>query len=200
MNPRQQTIKQLSASGYELKRHGANHDIYYNPQTHSTVPVKRHDFNENDMKYIFKEANNRRVTMKYIYTALFTPIEDGSGYYAKVPDLPGCITTGNSLSDAIDQITDAMSAWLVVAEDEGEPIAPPSPQEKLSVDAGTICSLISADTIEYRAQTDTRAVRKNVSLPSWMVRLADKRGINCSQVLQDALRTLLDNSTIAHTH
>ena len=137
--------------------------------------------------------------MKYIYTALFTPIEDGSGYYAKVPDLPGCITTGNSLSDAIDQITDAMSAWLVVAED-GEPIAPPSPQEKLSVDAGTICSLISADTIEYRAQTDTRAVRKNVSLPSWMVRLADKRGINCSQVLQDALRTLLDNSTIAHTH
>ena len=138
--------------------------------------------------------------MKYIYTALFTPIEDGSGYYAKVPDLPGCITTGNSLSDAIDQITDAMSAWLVVAEDAGEPIAPPSPQEKLSVDAGTICSLISADTIEYRAQTDTRAVRKNVSLPSWMVRLADKRGINCSQVLQDALRTLLDNSTIAHTH
>ena len=138
--------------------------------------------------------------MKYIYTALFTPIEDGSGYYAKVPDLPGCITTGNSLSDAIDQITDAMSAWLVVAEDEGEPIAPPAPQEKLSVDAGTICSLISADTIEYRAQTDTRAVRKNVSLPSWMVRLADKRGINCSQVLQDALRTLLDNSTIARTH
>lgn len=138
--------------------------------------------------------------MKYIYTALFTPIEDGSGYYAKVPDLPGCITTGNSLSDAIDQITDAMSAWLVVAEDEGEPITPPSPQENLSVDAGTICSLISADTIEYRAQTDTRAVRKNVSLPSWMVRLADKRGINCSQVLQDALRTLLDNSTIAHTH
>ena len=55
--------------------------------------------------------------MKYIYTALFTPIEDGSGYYAKVPDLPGCITTGNSLSDAIDQITDAMSAWLVVADD-----------------------------------------------------------------------------------
>ena len=138
--------------------------------------------------------------MKYIYTALFTPIEDGSGYYAKVPDLPGCITTGNSLSDAIDQITDAMRAWLVVEDDEGEPIAPPSPQEKLSVDAGTICSLISADTIEYRAQTDTRAVRKNVSLPSWMVRLADKRGINCSQVLQDALRTLLDNSTIAHTH
>lgn len=137
--------------------------------------------------------------MRYIYTALFTPIEDGSGYYAKVPDLPGCITTGNSLPDAIEQITDAMSAWLVVAEDEGEPIAAPTPQDQLPVGSGTICSLISADTIEYRAQTDTRAVRKNVSLPSWMVRLADKRGINCSQVLQDSLRTILD-SPVARTH
>lgn len=138
--------------------------------------------------------------MQYIYTALFTPIEDGSGYYAKVPDLPGCITTGNSLSDAIEQITDAMNGWLVVAEDEGEPIAQPTQQEQLHVDAGTLCSLISADTIEYRAKTDTRAVRKNVSLPSWMARLADKRGINRSQVLQDALRSLLDSSSVARTH
>lgn len=56
MNSKQQTIKQLAAAGYVLKRHGANHDIYYNPETHSTIPVKRHDFNENDMKYILKEA------------------------------------------------------------------------------------------------------------------------------------------------
>lgn len=41
MNPRQQTIKQLSASGYELKRHGANHDIYYNPQ--NTAPYLSND-------------------------------------------------------------------------------------------------------------------------------------------------------------
>ncbi len=137
--------------------------------------------------------------MQYIYTALFKPIEDGSGYYAKVPDLPGCITTVSSLSDAIEQITDAMSAWLVVAEDEGEPIVPPTPQDELVTEPGTICSLISADTIDYRAKTDTRAVRKNVSLPNWMVQLADKRGINCSQVLQDALRSLLDSSVV-RTH
>ena len=137
--------------------------------------------------------------MQYIYTALFSPIEDGSGYYAKVPDLPRCITTGSSLSDAIEQITDAMNAWLVVAEDEGEPIVPPTPQDELVTEPGTICSLISADTIDYRAKTDTRAVRKNVSLPNWMVQLADKRGINCSQVLQHALRSLLDSSVV-HTH
>lgn len=67
--------------------------------------------------------------MRYLYTAIFKPIEDGSGYYAKIPDLPGCITTGTSLADAIIQITDAMNAWLVFAEDNGDEIAPPHPSE-----------------------------------------------------------------------
>jgi predicted RNase H-like HicB family nuclease len=135
--------------------------------------------------------------MLYIYTATFTPIEDGSGYYARVPDLPGCITTGKDIADAINQITDAMNAWLVVAEDENLPIAQPTPQDKLPAESGTVFSLITADTIDYRARTDTHSVRKNVSLPGWMVNLADKRGINCSQVLQDSLRTLLDTPSLS---
>lgn len=57
MNPRTQTLKDLEQSGYILKRHGANHDIFFNPETKSTIPVKRHDFNENDRKYILKEAH-----------------------------------------------------------------------------------------------------------------------------------------------
>jgi predicted RNase H-like HicB family nuclease len=117
-----------------------------------------------------------------IFIPLFLPpIEDGSGYYAKIPDLPGCITTGSSLQDAIEQITDAASAWLVVAEDEGLEIAPPSPQSEIPAPSGGSLSLVSIDTIAYRSMTDTRAVRKNVSLPAWMASMADRRGINCSQ-------------------
>lgn len=56
MNLRKQTIRDLDKAGYLLKRRGANHDIYYNPVTKSTIPVKRHDFNENDRRYILKEA------------------------------------------------------------------------------------------------------------------------------------------------
>ena len=69
--------------------------------------------------------------MKYIYSAVVTPGEDGAKYYARVPDLPGCITTGDSLQDAIEQITDAASGWLVVAEDEGLPIPAAAPQDTL---------------------------------------------------------------------
>lgn len=129
--------------------------------------------------------------MKYTYSAVFEPIEDGSGFYARVPDLPSCITTGRSLEDAIEQITDAASVWLVTAEDEDLPISAPTAQAALPHDAGSIYSLIQVDTLSYRSLTDTRAVRKNVSLPAWLANMADKRGINCSQVLQEGLRARL---------
>ena len=123
--------------------------------------------------------------MRYVFTATFKV--DGNKVYARVPDLPGCITTGKDLPDAISQITDAASGWLCVAEDEDLPVSAPTPQAEIVHDPEDILSLIQVDTIAYRAATDTRAVRKNVSLPAWMANLADKKGINCSQVLQEGL-------------
>lgn len=123
--------------------------------------------------------------MRYVYTATFKV--DGSKVYARIPDLPGCITTGKDLEDAIAQITDAASGWLCVSEDEGLPVSAPTPQSSIAHDPEDILSLIQVDTIAYRAATDTRAVRKNVSLPAWMANLADRKGINCSQVLQEGL-------------
>ena len=132
--------------------------------------------------------------MKYIYSAVFSSNEDDTKYYARVPDLPGCVTTGSSLQDAIEQITDAASGWLVVAEDESLSIPDATPQEAIEHEPGAVFSLIQVDTIAYRALTDTRAVRKNVSLPAWMADLADKRGINCSQVLQEGLNARFHTS------
>ena len=123
--------------------------------------------------------------MIYMYTATF--ITEDSYVYARIPDLPGCITSGHTLDEAIDLITDAASVWLVSAEDDGDEIPAASAQQEMDIPSDAIVSLIRVDTIAYRAATDTKAVRKNVSLPAWMANLADKRGINCSQVLQDGL-------------
>lgn len=127
--------------------------------------------------------------MVYIYTA--TIHEEGGTFYAAVPDIPGCITTGLSLSDAIDQITDALSACLCTMEDNDDPTPAPSEQCDISHEDADFCTLVRVDTIAYRSLTDTRAVRKNVSIPAWMASRADKLGINCSKVLQDALRQQL---------
>ena len=120
--------------------------------------------------------------MLYMYTAIITEI-DGT-FYAKVPDIDGCITTANTLQDALN-------LSLTVLEDEN--IAPhaPTPQSDIPHNPCDILTVIQADTIKYRSQTDSKAVRRNVSIPAWMATLVDKRGINCSKVLQDALLTVL---------
>ena len=124
--------------------------------------------------------------MKYMYTAVISCDTTGK-YIATVPDISGCITTGNDLSDAIQQITDALSACLLVYEDEDIPAPAPCSQEELSHASGDYLTLIQVDTISYRARTDTKCVRRNVSIPAWLNHLADKRGVNCSRVLQEAL-------------
>ena len=127
--------------------------------------------------------------MKYTYSALIR--EDSGTFYVSFPDLSGCVTTGHDLSDAIEQATDALSAWLCVAEDEKLDIPEPSKQDEIKRNTGDYLAIISADTLKYRAATDTRAVRKNVSLPAWLARLADQRRLNCSQILQEALLSKL---------
>ena len=127
--------------------------------------------------------------MLYTYTAVIT--EDNGTFYAKVPDVDGCITTAASLNEAISLITDALNVCLVVLEDEDITPKQPTPQWEIEHLPSDTLTLIQADTIQYRSQTETRAVRKNVSLPAWLSALADKRGINCSKVLQDALVSIL---------
>lgn len=123
--------------------------------------------------------------MRYTFTAVITP-EDGK-CYVRVPDIAGCVTTGKDIEDAVVQITDALSGCLVVWEDQGLSIPAATAQRDIPHDAADVLTLISVDTIAYRARTDTHAVRKNVSIPAWMANMAERRGINYSKVLQDAL-------------
>ena len=55
MSPHKKAIKALNTAGYFLKRRGSNHDQYYNPDLKKIIPLKRHDFNDNDLKYIIRE-------------------------------------------------------------------------------------------------------------------------------------------------
>ncbi|MCX4326105.1 MAG: hypothetical protein OSJ45_02285 [Lachnospiraceae bacterium] len=62
MNPRNIAIKDLNNSGYQFKRSGGNHDIYYNPDTKYSIPLKRGHFDEDDLRYIRKEIKLGRRT------------------------------------------------------------------------------------------------------------------------------------------
>lgn len=118
--------------------------------------------------------------------------KDAGGYFAAVPDVPGCVTSGKDLADAVAMVRDAVSGCLCVLEDERQPFPVPHLPEEFPQQEGVTYALVDVDTAKYRMQTDTHAVRKNVSIPAWMAEMADTQGVNCSQVLQEALRLKLN--------
>lgn len=138
-----------------------------------------------------RPAEKRERKAKYLYTALIAPMEDGSGYSVTVPDLPGCVTSGKDLEDAIEQVSNAMGGYLCVQEDEGLPIPEATKPEDIPHGPNEICYLVSVDMPRFQMMNDNRPVRKSVSLPAWMAKMADERHINCSQLLQQALRARL---------
>jgi len=125
--------------------------------------------------------------MKYIYPAVFT--KENDKYYVSVPDLSGCHTVGDDLQDAVEMARDAVEMWLCIAEDRKEVI--PKPNFDIKPGNGLV-SLIDADTAMYRKMTSSKAVKKTLSIPSWLNQQAELAGINFSQVLQEALMQKLE--------
>lgn len=126
---------------------------------------------------------------RYLYPAIFEP-EDGA-YNVTFPDLPDCYTCGDDLTDAMLMAQDVLCDVLADHEETGEPFAPASPLDALTVPAGSIASLVLADTEAWRRSHATKAVKKTLSIPQWLDTAAQARGVNFSQVLQDALRAQL---------
>ncbi|ADY57327.1 Uncharacterized protein family UPF0150 [Syntrophobotulus glycolicus DSM 8271] len=124
--------------------------------------------------------------MKYVYPATFTPEPEG-GYCIQFPDLPGCVTCGDSVPHAIEMGRDALSMWLCDAENNKEQIPPASSLFDIRTDHGFV-NLIDADTAEYRRINDHRAVKKTLSIPSWLNVQAEKAGVNFSAILQEGLK------------
>lgn len=129
--------------------------------------------------------------MKLIYPACFYPCTDKKGgYTVEVPDLPGCVSEGNNLADAIQMATDAASGWVLDELEDGKPAPSASPLQNIVPDEGGFVNLLVLDMDAYAEKYGNKAVRKNLTIPAWLNTFAEKRHINFSQVLQEALTTL----------
>jgi antitoxin HicB len=135
--------------------------------------------------------------MAYTYPAIFTPfLVDGRGtvYTVEIPDIPGCITEGNSISGAISMAREALAGCILAMKQAKENIPPPSNYrdiEKLAINDDFI-TLIDVDLNDYLKRKETKAIIKTVSLPQWLAVMAEEAGISYSQTLQNALKRELD--------
>ncbi len=125
--------------------------------------------------------------MKTAYPIILTP--EGSHYLVYVPDLE-INTEGNSVEDAMEMAADAISLWGLTVEDAGKKI-PAASQTLPSCESGSFATFVLVDFDAYRRANDMRTVRKSVTIQNYLNELAEKAGLNFSQVLQEGLRQKL---------
>jgi len=125
--------------------------------------------------------------MQLTYPAIFYHWDDGPGYAVEVPDLPGCVSGGDSLAEAIIMGTDAASGWVLTELEDGKPAPKASPIGSIHPEADGFVSMLVLDMDAYAEKYGNKAVRKNLTIPAWLNTFAEARHINFSQLLQDSL-------------
>ena len=129
---------------------------------------------------------------KIVYPACFYPYEDKPGYLVVVPDLPGCVSGGHSLAEAIEMGTDAASGWVLDEMEDGKAVPKASLPEDIIADEepNGFVSMLVLDMDAYAEKYGSKAVRKNLTIPAWQNTFAELHNLNVSKVLQDALAAM----------
>lgn len=125
--------------------------------------------------------------MRLIYPAVFYPFENGNGYTVEVPDLPGCVSEGDTLADAILMVTDAACGWVLDELESGDPAPTATSLENVCAEEGGIVNLIVLDMDPYAEKYGKKAIRKNITIPAYMNTYIEKHGLSLSRVTQDAI-------------
>ena len=125
---------------------------------------------------------------KFAYPAVF--MKEEGGYFVKFPDIQPCYTEGATLEEAVIMAKDVLESRIEVALERGESLPDPSDIDSVN---GDRVMLIVGDVENIKSQT--RFVKKTLSIPRWLNNAAEQQHINFSGVLQEALKERLVDST-----
>ena len=127
---------------------------------------------------------------KIFYPVIFH-IEE-NGYSTFVPDLDGCFSQGDDMSQAVAMTQEAIGLMLEEYLEKSEELPKPSKIEKIKKDKNDFVVMVEFDPVKYLEQNSNKAVKKTLTIPNWLNVIAEKNKINFSQILQKAIRQELN--------
>ncbi|MBQ6686176.1 MAG: type II toxin-antitoxin system HicB family antitoxin [Firmicutes bacterium] len=134
------------------------------------------------------------------YPACF--YKEESGYSVIFPDFNDLATSGGTLEEAFAMAIDCMAGYLFWLKLDGE--TEPEPSNIDDIDPNQIAedlefhyeiaftNMVTVDVEDYAKKHFEKAVKKTLTIPSWLNKAAMERDINFSKVLQEALKEKLD--------
>lgn len=134
---------------------------------------------------------------RYSYVAVFDYEDDGISI--EFPDLGGCCPCADKddTDMALKNAKEALGLHIWGMEQDGEELPEPTSIRDIHLSPKQIPVLIDVFMPPIRERINSRFVKKTISLPAWLASLADKDGVNCSRLFQNALMDYLGvkNST-----
>ncbi len=119
------------------------------------------------------------------FNAIFNKKPKTGECYAWLPNFPWLTVTGNNFEELDINCQIALARVLTCADKCKMNVEIKNP-DIYKYPTGTMM-VIKVDTIEYKKLYDLETVKRNVSIPSWLNKMAIEKNINFSKVLQDAL-------------
>jgi len=129
------------------------------------------------------------IKLKLVYPVI---LSKGDKYM--IVSIPDCKinTQGDSIVDAIRMARDAISLWCLCELEDGRELPVASDISAIHAEEGDTLTLVDVDIEAYRRKYEARTVRKNLTIPYWLNKKAEKQHVNFSKILQDALIQHLD--------
>ena len=123
------------------------------------------------------------MTHTYFYPAIFQV--ETQGYSVFIPDIPGCMTQGDTMEEALAMAQEAIGLMLEDVAPADYPAA--SLPQALSLEKDQFALMVPFDKLAYDKKYNQKSVKKTLSLPKWLDTIAKERNVNFSNLLQNAL-------------
>jgi len=145
------------------------------------------------MLEMWVELISRKVMInmaKHIYPAVFEKEQEG-GYSIYFPDIEGCYTQAEDLTEGIENASDALCLMLFELEKQKKPIPPATSIKSIMVNDNDIVTLITCDTQFYTNYFMNKSVKINATIPLWLKEEGEKRNVNFSYILRKGVEEFI---------
>ncbi len=123
----------------------------------------------------------------YFYPAKFS--KEGNAYNVTFLDFDNVFTFGIGFEDAYYMAQDALYNIL---PDLKELPTPTYDYMNIEVKKDEFITMVELNTFEHEQKLSNKTVKTTVTMPEWLKKLAESKGINFSKVLQKGLKSELN--------
>lgn len=123
----------------------------------------------------------------YFYPAKFS--KEGNAYNVTFLDFDNVFTFGIGFEDAYYMAQDALYNIL---PDLKELPTPTYDYMNIKVMKDEFITMVELNTFEHEQKLSNKTVKTTVTMPEWLKKLAESKGINFSKVLQKGLKSELN--------